>query len=100
MAVPANPLPLSLDHLRSMDETYNKLRTTFVEQTNKMSEASDREQKLLDRIKELERMLALSEEKSGVETEKACAAAREATEWKMQYDKLRSTLQNALEQQA
>ena len=82
-----------------MDETYNKLRNNFLEQANKLNEASDREQKLLDRIKELERMLALSEEKSGAEIEKACAAAREATEWKTQYDKLRSTLQNALEQQ-
>ena len=46
-----------------MDETYHKLGTSFVEQANQLKRASDGEQKLLDRIEELERMLALSEKK-------------------------------------
>ena len=82
-----------------MDDAYKNFRATFVEQETRLVELSEREQKLLDRIKELERTLTLSEEKSVAEAQKACVATKEASEWKMQYEGLRNTLRSALGQQ-
>lgn len=89
-----------LNRLKSMDESYHKLRAAFVDQTSRVQEISNREKQLLDRIEELERMLAVSREKHAAESEKACTAANEARNWRTQYEGLRDTLQGALGQHA
>jgi regulator of replication initiation timing len=81
-----------------MDESYKSFKDSYLDLMARLHESTEREHKLWNGNKELERRLAKSEAESAVEKEKVKLVAREAADWKAKYEDLKSTLQSALGQ--